>query len=239
MSLIEFKDVTKKYKNVMALNQVSLSIGEGVCFGLLGPNGAGKTTLVRSLLALGKIDGGEITLNGQSNKNPLSRRGIAYLPEKYTFYPYYKVEDVLQFYGQMQGVSSSELEISVDKALELLELTDIRHKKIKTLSKGQIQRVGLASCLIGNNNLFIFDEPFSGLDPIWIKRLKEIIIDLKNNNKTVFLNSHILAEMGPVLTDIAIMDKGQIKVTGKTSELLAGNKNLDDYFYTVIKGGNL
>lgn len=234
MQIIQAQDISKNYGSLKALNGLSLSVEEGSAFALLGPNGAGKTTFVRALLGLTSCKG-DLKLQGLSVKNKMSRSGLAYLPEKFNFFPYYTVEAILSFYGKMQGLDGSSLEESLVSAMEQLNITELRKKKISNLSKGQVQRTGLANLLMGENKVLILDEPFSGLDPIGIKELKDLINKLKEQGKTIFINSHILSEMEQICDQVAVLNKGNCLIQGTLSEV-KGSKSLEDAFYDLIKG---
>lgn len=231
--IIEAKNINKNYGATVALKDFSLGVPRGTSFALLGPNGAGKTTFVKALLDLTQVESGEITINGISSLNEKSRAGIGYLPEKFTFFDYYTVEGVLIFYGKLKGISDG-LSDQIEGAVSKTNIAELKNRKVKTLSKGQMQRLGIACLLMGNNDLLLLDEPFSGLDPIGIKDLKEILRGLQREGKTLFINSHILSEMEQVCDEMAILNKGELVVQGKITEL-AGNSTLEDFFYEQIK----
>jgi ABC-2 type transport system ATP-binding protein len=237
MDLIQIKDISKSYGVEFSLENVSLNIEKGKIFALLGPNGAGKTTLVKLMLNLMHSDSGTITINGLDVNDKNSRQGLAFIAEKFTFFPFYTARGVLEFFGTMKGVSGLDLQTQVSAALDKLQITELANRKLSRMSKGQIQRVGLASILIGNNDLIILDEPFSGLDPIGMRELKEIIRELKEQGKTLFINSHILLEMEHLCDEIAILNKGKLLFAGPVSEALKQEKSLDDFFYKMIHGG--
>ena len=235
MSVLEVQTLSKRYSSTLALDNVSFKVDKGTVFGLLGPNGAGKTTLVKSILNLVNIDGGKALLNGRPAGDEKSRRGVACLPEKFNFFPYYTVENTIQFFGKMRGLSGGELQGETGKALEKLGLTGIKGRKVKGLSKGQLQRTGLASLLIGRSHLFIVDEPFTGLDPIGIKDLKNLIGEFKARGKTVIISSHILSEMEEICDGVAILNKGRLLDFGPTKKLIGG-QSLEDYFCNLVAG---
>lgn len=238
MDIITIKNVTKSYGPEFSLKDVNLSVKKGKIFSLLGPNGAGKTTLVKLILNLLHCDSGDIQINGFNVAHKDSRLGVAFIPEKFNFFPYYTASGVLEFFGNMKGLEGEELKGQVDRALKELQIEDLRNRKLNNMSKGQVQRVGLASILIGNNDVIILDEPFSGLDPIGMKDLKEIIKKLKSEGKTLFINSHILLEMEQICDDIAILNKGKLLFNGTVSEVLSKEKNLEEFFYRVISENN-
>lgn len=239
MDIIQIKNITKSYGPEFSLNDVSLNIEKGKIFSLLGPNGAGKTTLVKLMLNLLHSDSGTITINGQDVSDKNSRMGLAFIPEKFSFFPFYTAQGVLEFFGHMKGITGSELNQQVKNALEELQISDLAKRKLSKMSKGQVQRVGLASILIGNNDLIVLDEPFSGLDPIGMRDLKEIIKKLKMQGKTLFINSHILLEMEQLCDEIAILNKGKLLFSGSVSSVLEKENSLDDFFYKTVNMGRV
>lgn len=239
MDIIQIHDITKSYGADFSLKNVSLNIQKGKIFALLGPNGAGKTTLVKLMLNLLHADKGHISINGHDVHDKNSRMGLAFIPEKFSFFPFYTAEGVLEFFGHMKGLEGAELKSQVKHALEELQISDLAKRKLSKMSKGQVQRVGLASILIGNNDLIVLDEPFSGLDPIGMRDLKEIIRKQKEMGKTLFINSHILLEMEQLCDEIAILNKGELLYTGPVKKVLETEKSLDDFFYKIINSGRV
>ena len=237
MNIIQIKDISKSYGVDFSLRGINLNIEKGKIFSLLGPNGAGKTTLVKLMLNLMHSDSGTIEINGLNVNDKNSRMGIAFIPEKFSFFPFYTARGVLEFFGKMKGIEGSELTAQVNSALEELQITELAGRKLSQMSKGQMQRVGLASILIGNNDLIVLDEPFSGLDPIGIRDLKEIIKKLKAQGKTMFINSHILLEMEQLCDEIAILNKGELLFAGSVASVLEKEKSLDDFFYRTVNAG--
>ncbi len=234
MDIIQIKDISKSYGPEFSLKNVSLDVKQGKIFSLLGPNGAGKTTLVKLMLNLMHSDSGEIKINGHDVSDKSSRAGIAFIPEKFNFFSFYTARGVLEFFGKMKGVEGAELKSQVDSALEELQIAELANRKLSRMSKGQMQRVGLASILIGKNDLIILDEPFSGLDPIGIRDLKDIIKKLKEQGKTLFINSHILLEMEQLCDEVAILNKGKLLFNGSVASVLEREKSLEDFFYKLI-----
>ncbi len=233
MNIIEADNLSKSYGKIEALKNFSLGVEKGSCFALLGPNGAGKTTFVKSLLNLVTPQNGTLKINGIDSHNENSRKGVYFLPEKFTFFSYYSIYDVLDFYGKMQGLTNDEIKSRIPVALKKLSIEELSDRKINTLSKGQLQRAGIANLFMGEHELFIFDEPFSGLDPIGIKDLKEIIRELKESKKSIFINSHILSEMEKICDSFGIIHKGVLVDFGNLDQKLAG-KSLEDYFYQKV-----
>lgn len=236
MGIIQITDISKSYGNDFSLQNINLDVEKGKIFALLGPNGAGKTTLVKLMLNLMHSDSGKIEINQHNVEDKNSRMGVAFIPEKFSFFPFYTAKGALEFFGKMKGIQGAELDQQVSQALSELNITELANRKISKMSKGQVQRIGLASILIGNNDLIILDEPFSGLDPIGIRDLKEIIKKLKEQGKTLFINSHILMEMEQLCDEIAILNKGKLLFNGKVSDVLQSEASLDDFFYKMING---
>lgn len=234
MNAIEVLSVTKSYGPEFSLHDVNLNVESGKIFALLGPNGAGKTTLVKLMLSLMHADLGSIKINGVDSQESASRNGVAFIPEKFSFFPYYTVRGVLEFFGAMKGLSGDDLKSQIDSALHELNITELQHRKLQSLSKGQVQRTGLASLLIGENQLLILDEPFSGLDPIGMRDLKDILKKQKAMGKTIFLNSHILSEMEQICDDVAILNNGQILFNGTIQSVLDKGQSLEDFFYQLV-----
>lgn len=236
MNAIEVRGVRKTYGPDFSLHDVNLTVESGKIFALIGPNGAGKTTLVKLMLSLMKPDQGSISINGVNSENPESRQGVAFIPEKFSFFPFYTVKGVLEFFGNMKGLSGQALESQIQSAMDELGIRDLEKRKLQSLSKGQVQRTGLASLLIGENKLLILDEPFSGLDPIGMRDLKEILKKQKALGKTIFLNSHILSEMEILCDDVAILNQGEILYSGPVQAVISQGTTLEDYFYKMVSG---
>ncbi|MCO4793713.1 MAG: ABC transporter ATP-binding protein [Bacteriovoracaceae bacterium] len=234
MNVIEAQNVSKSYGKVNALSSLSLTVEPGSVYALLGPNGSGKTTFVKSVLGLVRPMSGKILINGIESTDPKSRTGVSYLPEKFNFFPYYTIDGVIKFYGSMKGIKGPELDTQCLQAMKSLGIDDLMGKKVKECSKGQLQRTGIAGMLMGDSNILILDEPFSGLDPIAIKELKDLLKGLKDQGKTLFINSHILSEMEKLCDHAAILDKGECLAQGELPGMLNG-KSLEDFFYEKVK----
>ena len=235
MHAIEAAQVTKHYRLNKALDEFDLNVPKGSIFALLGPNGAGKTTFIKCMLGLVKFSSGKLLVEGKDVTQTDARKLISYIPERFNFYSFYTTTSVLQFYGRAMGLQEDVLSSRIEKALQKLDLVEIKDKKISEMSKGQRQRVGIANLVLSDAPILILDEPFSGLDPIGIKDLKNIIKDFKEDGKTVFLNSHILSEVEEICDSFAVINKGVCHAQGNKDELL-GNKKLDDFFYATVKG---
>ncbi len=219
-----------------ALKGVTLSVREGEIFGLLGPNGAGKSTLVKISLGLTLPNAGEALLNGLPPTDPKAREGVGYLPEH--FRPPHKVSPArfIRFMGEV-GKGSSESyhwrEVLAMVGLEQSAWT----REMGKLSKGMLQRVGLASTLVHKPRFLILDEPLSGLDPIGRHDVKELLLEFNRQGGTIFLNSHILADIGSLCHRVGILHRGRLLFTGTIEELLrtAGKTSLEEAFLAVVR----
>lgn len=220
--IIEVKGLTKKYKELTAVDNLDLNVYRGDVFGFLGPNGAGKSTTIRMLLSLIKPTSGDIKIFGKSLKTDRIEilRKIGAIVEKPDFYLYLSAYKNLEILGKVSGINPTK-----QKIMEVLELVglDKRYKsKVKTFSHGMKQRLGLAQALLHDPELIILDEPTTGLDPQGIKDIRDLIIFLsKEKGKTIFLSSHILKEVELIASRMIIINKGQTIIEGKVDELLA------------------
>lgn len=223
--VIEVRGLTKRFKNLTAVNNLDLNVFRGDVFGFLGPNGAGKSTTIRMLLSLIKPNAGSIKIFGmplEKNRNEILRK-VGAIVEKPDFYLYLSAYKNLEILGKLSGADSSK-----KKIMEMLELVglDKRYKsKVKTFSHGMKQRLGIAQALLHDPELIILDEPTTGLDPQGMKEIRDLILYLsKTKNKTIFLSSHILREVEIIATRMIIISKGTTQVEGTVDELLNVDK---------------
>ncbi|PKK82837.1 MAG: ABC transporter ATP-binding protein [candidate division Zixibacteria bacterium HGW-Zixibacteria-1] len=223
---IRVENLTKIYKSalganeVQALTNVSLEVQRGEIFGLLGPNGAGKTTLVKILLGSLGTTAGAAFINGHSIDDPEARGKIGFLPENHRFPSYQTGLQMLLCFGGMAGLSRDEIKTKAAPLLELVDMTKWRDTGIKKYSKGMMQRLGLAQALINDPDIIFLDEPTDGVDPIGRHQIRNILIDLKKQGKTIFLNSHLLAEVESICDRVAILDKGKMIKAGPVHSLI-------------------
>jgi ABC-2 type transport system ATP-binding protein len=206
-------------REIRALQDVSLAVEPGTVFGLLGPNGAGKTTLVKAALTITHLDHGEIALLGESVRNRSVLRRVGYLPENPRFPSHLTAMQVLRFYGNLSGVDDKRVRESGMKLLERLELAHRRDMRVSKFSKGMNERLAFAQALVHDPDLIFLDEPTDGLDPFGRKEVRTICRELANAGKTVFINSHILAEIELICDRIALMKSGGIIEQGTIAEL--------------------
>jgi len=225
MTSISTNNLTKIYysnfkrKNVQALTNLNLAVQPGTIFGLLGPNGAGKTTLVKILLGITFPTSGTATILNEDIKNYKIRNKVGYLPESHKYPSYLTGESVLKFFGKMNGNDNKNLNKEIDYLLGIVKLEKWRKTKIKNYSKGMMQRLGLAQAIINNPDLIFLDEPTDGVDPIGRKEIRDLLIELKQKGKTIFLNSHLLTEVELFTDRVAIMNKGVLLREGTVKEL--------------------
>lgn len=245
MNALEIKNLKKSFRSNFAikvyhiLKGINITIEKGEIYGFLGPNGAGKTTTMKCILGIIFPDSGEISILGQPAQRVESRRNLGFLPEHPYFYDYLTAEELLVFTGMLFSLPKKKILKRSEELIELVGLKDKRDLKLKKYSKGMIQRVGLAQALVHDPDLIILDEPFSGLDPIGRKELRDIILSLKNAGKTVFFSSHILQDMEMMVDRVGIILDGEIKKQGKLSDLISHSVRYYEIMFTGIDEKNL
>ena len=224
--VIEIRNLTKVYrdfwgrKKVQALNALSLDVNRGEVFGLLGPNGSGKTTTLKLLLGLLFPTEGEIRILGKTATDVSKNEKIGYLPEESYLYRFLNAEETLDFYGRLFGIPSAERRRRSDELIRLVKLDHARRRQLKEYSKGMTRRIGLAQALINDPEIIFLDEPTSGLDPNGRRDVKDLILHLKRQGKTVVMCSHLLAEIEDVCDRVAILYNGELKLLGTVDQLL-------------------
>ncbi len=220
---IELQDVQKVYgrgkRSVHALRGVSLQVRPGEIFGLLGPNGAGKSTLVKIMMTVVRPDRAEGLVLGQKVGHKGALSSIGYLPEHHRFPRYLTARQLLEFFGAMSGVQRQTRRRRADELLDLVGMKQWADRRIDTYSKGMMQRVGVAQSLINAPQLVVLDEPTDGVDPIGRQDIRQVLLRLRSEGRTVFVNSHLLSELEMICNRVAIMVKGQVVRQGTISEL--------------------
>ena len=217
----------KKFATVEALRNVSLAIKPGEVFGFLGPNGAGKSTTIKILTGQIRPASGETRILDIPSADPAARRQIGYLPENPAFYDFLSAREYLNFVGRAFAMRPEELAGATVRVLRLLDLDKAADRPIRGFSKGMVQRLGLAQALLHDPQVYILDEPMSGLDPMGRALVKEIIRDLKRQGKTVFFSTHITADIEALCDRIGIIVKGELRAVESVPELLS--RQLDGY----------
>ncbi len=219
MSVIRTENLIKHYGRIEALRGVSLTVERGQIFGLLGQNGAGKTTLVKILLGITRLTDGSAQLLGEPAGATRVRRRIGYLPEDHHFPDYHTGASLLDFYGALLEVPRAERRKRIPEVLELVGLKGRMNYKIRTYSKGMKQRVGIAQAIFHNPEIIFLDEPTDGVDPVGRREIRAIMQQLKEEGKTIFLNSHLLGEVELICDHVAILQKGEVIRAGTVADL--------------------
>ena len=210
------------------LHGISFVVREGEIFGFVGPNGAGKTTTLKVLMGLIRASGGSATILGHDVGETEFRRHIGFLPENPYFYDYLSGRETLDFYARLCGVARQKREERIEKLLDWVGLTHAADARLRTYSKGMQQRVGIAQSLVHDPDVVFLDEPMSGLDPIGRVEIRDLILRLRSEGKTVFMNTHILPDVEMVCDRVAILVKGRIRYEGATEEFLANGERKTD-----------
>src|SRR5438128_9965134 len=219
MPIIETRNVAKDYGRIRALKGVSLRVERGEIYGLLGQNGAGKTTLIKILLGITRGWEGEARVLGQPTSNVEVRSRVGYLPEDHRFPDYHTAYSLLHFYGELLGVRRSERRRRIAAGREMVRLVGRMHYKIRTYSKGMKQRVGIAQALFHDPELIFLDEPTDGVDPIGRKAIRGLLERLREQGKTMFINSHLLSEVELLCDRVGILQRGEMIREGGVDEL--------------------
>jgi ABC-2 type transport system ATP-binding protein len=220
-TVIEAKNLTKRYDGVAVVDGISFSVARGEIFGLLGPNGAGKTTTILMLLGLSDISDGQARVLGHDPaREPLAvKRQVGYLPDQIGFYDGLSAADNLRYTARLMGLERAEREQRISASLGHVGLADVADNRVSTFSRGMRQRLGVAEILMKEAQIAILDEPTSGLDPQATVELLEIIRDLKKRGVSVLLSSHLLERVQSVCDRVALFNQGKIALIGTVSEL--------------------
>ncbi len=232
MAIVEIKQLAKNYGNVQALKGVSLSVEKGEIYGLLGRNGAGKTTMIKILLGIVKATGGEASLLGHPAGTAEARKRVGFLPEDHRFPDYHTGRSALHFYGTLYEMPRARRLKRVEEVLELVDLKGAADRKIRTYSKGMKQRVGLAQAMLHDPEVFFLDEPTDGVDPVGRKQRRDVLVRLKEEGRTIFVNSHILSEVELITTRVGILESGSLVRQGTVADLT----KTDNIFEIKLEG---
>jgi ABC-2 type transport system ATP-binding protein len=225
VGVLEYQEITKEYRplfgrqRVTALANFSLNVEAGEVFGFLGPNGAGKTTAIHLAMGFMRPSSGAGAMLGKPFGDAVTRCRVGFLAENVALY-HRPVSSLVKFYGALNGLRKPELQRSTREVLEVLELGDVAERNASKLSRGMLQRVGLAQALVNDPELVILDEPTSALDPLGRVAVRELLARMKKRGKTIFLSSHLLSEIELICDRIAILNQGRIVRLGRTNELL-------------------
>ena len=225
---IQIDELTKDYavgfwrkRPYRALDRLSLRIDSGEVFGFLGPNGAGKTTTLKLLMQLIFPSSGRAEILGRPIGDVATRQRIGYLPENPHFYDHLTAEELLTYFARLFGYGPAERRKRIDTLLDRVGIGAERRLQLRKFSKGMIQRVGIAQALLNDPDVIFFDEPMSGLDPLGRRDVRRIILDLRDQGRTVFFSSHILADAEALCSRVAVVAAGRLAASGRLSEILA------------------
>jgi ABC-type multidrug transport system ATPase subunit len=241
--LVRFDNVSKRYRpflgrEVRALDGVTLTIERGEVLGVAGPNGAGKSTLINLLLGFLAPSGGRVTVDGLTPRRYVERSGVGYLAELMAVPPRWTARGALSRYAVLSGIGDDEADSRVDDVTRALGLEEHAHKPVRTLSKGTLQRVGIAQALLRDDDLLVLDEPTHGLDPLWTARFREIVASLRRPGRAILVASHNLDELERLADRVAILDRGELlRVVGTGAEGAAGGAVV--YRLTFVRGAEL
>ncbi|TLY32669.1 MAG: ABC transporter ATP-binding protein [Nitrospirae bacterium] len=261
MKPLRIEGLTKEFRlglgrqRVVALDRLDLEVEPGEIFGFLGHNGAGKTTTIKLLLGLLAPTAGRAWILDRPIQDVAVKQHVGFLPESPYFYEYLTAAEFLTFYGQLFGLSRQALAKKIDDLLTMVSLADARHLPLRKFSKGMLQRIGLAQALVNDPQVVILDEPMSGLDPIGRRDVRDIILRLKDEGKTIFFSTHILPDVEMICDRVGILVKGQLRAVGAVHELVgaatvtsveilverlaeAGAREVEQLGGTVVRRGN-
>lgn len=215
-TVLSIKNLSKSYRSVQAVKNLSLEIGTGQAYGILGPNGSGKTTTLSIITGILLQDEGSFRWFGDKPK-PAQRKQIGSLIENPNFYPYLNLERNLKVICDIKGIDYTQ----IDRVLDLAKLLERKKSRFSTLSLGMKQRLGIAAALLGNPRVLVLDEPTNGLDPEGIAEVREMVLEQVEGGRTLILASHILSEVEKICSHVAILRKGELLAAGSVKELLA------------------
>ncbi len=226
MPAIEILGITKSYpvgffrhKRRTALQPLNLTVEEGETFGFLGPNGAGKTTTLKILMGIVFPNSGEARILGHHFHDPEIKKQIGFLPEQPYFYDYLSAPELLDYYAQLSGVAKEQRRKRIPELLARVGLPDVGKMQLRKLSKGMLQRVGIAQAIIHDPKIVFLDEPMSGLDPIGRREIRELILSLKQEGRTVFFSTHILSDAEALCDRVGVIHKGVLRGIGVVEDL--------------------
>jgi ABC-2 type transport system ATP-binding protein len=208
-------------QSIVAVRDLDLRVEPGEIYGLLGPNGSGKSTTLKIILGLVSPTRGATRIFGRDSSLVASRESVGFLPENPYFYKFLTGEETLQFFGKLCRLAGAQLKQRVSELLELVGLSHARDQRLKTYSKGMLQRIGLAQALINDPKVVVLDEPTAGVDPAGSRHIRDIIVDLKKRGTSVLLSSHLLSQVQEICDRVGILAKGKLVREGRLEELLS------------------
>ena len=216
--MLQITNLTKQFKKIKAVNNISFKVQQGDIYGFLGPNGAGKTTSIRMIMGIIKPDNGSIKLNA-SDINTINRKNLGYLPEDRGLYQKQNLSEILDYFGCLKGLDKKEANNRANLWLERFNLDDQKRRKVEELSKGNQQKIQFIIALLHDPQLIILDEPFTGLDPVNQILLKEVIKEKQEEGKTIIFSTHQMEQVERLCNNICLINKGHILLEGPLSEI--------------------
>lgn len=241
MQAIEITELGKIFKGskgteVPALQGISFSVAQGEVFGFLGPNGAGKSTTIKSIMGQITPSTGQVTIYGVPASDPAARLRVGYLPENPAFYDFLTAREYLHFVGRIFSMPETQLTDKADEVLDLLELTAAADRPVRGYSKGMVQRLGLAQTLLHDPDVYILDEPMSGLDPLGRSLVKNMIKNLRRRGKTIFFSTHITSDVEMVCDRVGVIVGGKLQAVDRVSAILEQGETGYRIFTTSATG---
>jgi ABC-2 type transport system ATP-binding protein len=224
---VEIEHLTKVFKipmrreHVVAVRDLSIKVEPGEVYGLLGPNGSGKSTTLKVVLGLVSPTRGKTKVFGEDSALVRSRKDVGFLPENPYFYKFLTGAETVRFFGKLSGLGGAALEKRVEELLDLVGLTEAAGRRVRSYSKGMLQRVGLAQALVQDPGLLVLDEPTAGVDPVGSREIRDLILALKARGKTILLCSHLLSQVQEICDRDGILARGQLVREGRVEDLLA------------------
>lgn len=245
MNVIDVRNLSKDYKQHFwtpsrrVLHSVSFQVRRGEIFGFLGPNGSGKSTTIKILFEIIFPTEGEAFLFGKPLGDKTAKAAIGFLPENPYFYEYLTSTQFLKFHGQLMGMDTSVLKRRIPEVLELVGMKGTDNMPLRAFSKGMLQRIGLGQAILHDPDLVILDEPMTGLDPVGRKEVRDLMLHLRDEGKTVFFSTHILSDVETVCHRVAILHKGKLLRSGTLEELISVNTQYVDMIWNGATEGLL
>jgi ABC-2 type transport system ATP-binding protein len=237
---IRISNLSKRYKkrinaSKLAVEHLTLEIRDGEVFGFLGPNGAGKSTVIKILMNFIRPSTGTATIDGHAVSDPQVRRFIGYLPENPYFYDHLTAEEILTFGGRAAQMSDRDIQYRIDELLERLKLSHAKKERLRSYSKGMVQRTGLGLALIHKPKICILDEPMSGLDPLGRRLVADLIEEMRLNGQTVFFSSHILSDIERLCDRVGVLNSGRLLYCGEMDDFVPHPGGLEQAFIQLIE----
>jgi ABC-2 type transport system ATP-binding protein len=240
MESIRIEGLSKIYRKglrrqkVSAVNDLSLAVADGEIFGFIGPNGAGKSTTIKILCDLIRPTMGRATIMDVDVRQPEARRYLGYLPENPSYYSFLTGQELLGFHGAIHAMQGGDIQARGEELLAMLNLAEAAQRPLRTYSKGMVQRLGIAAALIHDPRVVILDEPMSGLDPIGRKLVKDLMVHLRAQGKTVFFSTHILHDVEVICDRIGIITKGKLRYSGTLAEVVSESFSTYEVLFSDI-----